>query len=228
MTHATSSSDRRMTVPGYSLAAEIHRGRKHVVFRAIRERDGQPVILKTLLDEYPSPGETAALRREYELLRELDIPGVAAAQGLETNRDRPALVLEDVGGVSLMSLVTRGPLDLGRFFDVALPLAATIGRLHEHGIIHKDINPNNVLVNLTTGDVRLIDFSIVVAPCGRAAPAARPPPPARRHARLHVARADRPDEPRGGPPVGPLLARRDVLRDADRRAALRSRTTRWR
>ena len=160
MTTIQSASDRRIPIPGYTIAAEIHRGRKRVVYRALRDRDGASIILKTLLDEYPSPSETAALRREYELLCELNVPGVAVALGLESHRDRLAVVLEDVGGVALRTLVASGPLELGRFFDVALPLAATIARIHERGIIHKDINPNNILVNPETGEVRLIDFSI--------------------------------------------------------------------
>ena len=87
MTHTQMPPDRRSSFPGYSLAAEIHRGRKRAVYRAVRDRDGACVILKTLLDDYPSPAETATLRREYELLRGLDIPGVAAALGLESHRD---------------------------------------------------------------------------------------------------------------------------------------------
>jgi predicted ATPase/transcriptional regulator with GAF, ATPase, and Fis domain len=153
-------ADRRAQVPGYTVAAELHRGRKRVVYRATRDRDGAQVILKTLVDDYPSPSETAALRREFELLGTVAVPGVAAALGLESYRDRLALVLEDVGGTPLKTLVAAGPLDLDTFFAVALPLSGTIGRIHERGVIHKDINPNNILVNRATGDVRLVDFSI--------------------------------------------------------------------
>ncbi|HET9040976.1 MAG TPA: sigma 54-interacting transcriptional regulator [Gemmatimonadales bacterium] len=160
MTSTQLPPDRRSTFPGYSLAAEIHRGRKRAVYRAVRDQDGAGVILKTLVDDYPSPSETAALRREFELLRGLDIRGVAVALGLESYRDRLALVLEDAGGDSLKTLVAQGPLDLDRFFAIALPLVAAIARIHERGVIHKDINPSNVLVNLAQGEVRVIDFSI--------------------------------------------------------------------
>ena len=161
MTHATHTpTDRRGHFPGYTVSAELHRGRKRVVYRATRDRDNASVILKTLTDDYPSPAQTAALRREYELLRTLDIVGVAAAIGLESHRDRLALVLEDVGGVSLRAMVAEGPLELETFFQIALPLIATIGRIHDQGVIHKDVNPNNILVNRDTPGVRLVDFSI--------------------------------------------------------------------
>jgi predicted ATPase/transcriptional regulator with GAF, ATPase, and Fis domain len=149
-----------MRLPGYSPVAEIYRGRKRVVYRAVRDRDGTSVILKTLVAEFPPPADTAALRREYELLRGLAVPGVAEVYAFESYRDRPTLVLEDVGGSPLKSLVTRGPLELARFFEVAPELAATVGRLHHQGVVHKDVNPNNIVVNLATGQLRLIDFSI--------------------------------------------------------------------
>lgn len=69
-------------------------------------------------------------------------------------------MLEDVGGVSLRAMVDEGPLDLETFFQITLPPIGTIGRIHDQGVIHKDINPNNILVNRDTADVRLVDFSI--------------------------------------------------------------------
>ncbi|HEU5039187.1 MAG TPA: serine/threonine-protein kinase PknK, partial [Gemmatimonadales bacterium] len=147
-------------LPGYAVSAEIHRGGRTAVYRAIRERDGFPVIIKCPVAEYPSPADTARLRREHQLLQGLDLPGVPRVYGLETHRDRVALVLEDVGGETLKELIARGPLDLRSFFDYALQLAATVGEIHRRGIIHKDINPSNVIVDRGGGRARLADFGI--------------------------------------------------------------------
>jgi serine/threonine protein kinase len=149
-----------MNVPGYTVAGEIYRGGNRVVWRAIRDRDRLPVIIKLCAAEYPTPLETAGLRREYELLQELRIRGVPKAYDLEAHRDRLALVLEDAGGSTLKELIARGAIDLARFFDLALQLAATVAEIHRRGVIHKDINPNNVIVNLDTGQARLTDFGI--------------------------------------------------------------------
>ncbi len=147
-------------VPGYTLESELYRGRTCVVLRARRDTDGARVIVKSLTADYPEPVEIARLRREYEILQGLTMPGVARAIALETVRDRPVLVLEDHAGATLRTLVARGPLPLDRFFDIALPLAQTLAALHRHGIIHKDVNPNNVLVDTQTGEVTLLDFGI--------------------------------------------------------------------
>jgi predicted ATPase/transcriptional regulator with GAF, ATPase, and Fis domain/tRNA A-37 threonylcarbamoyl transferase component Bud32 len=149
-----------MNVPGYTAAAEIYRGSERIVYRATRDRDGIPVIIKSCLAEFPSPIEIAGLRREYELLRGLGIHGVPEAYGLEAHRDRLALVLEDAGGSTLKALIAGGAIDLPRFFDVALALANTVAQVHRRGIIHKDINPFNIIVNLETGQARLTNFGI--------------------------------------------------------------------
>jgi len=131
-----------------------------MVFRALRQRDRVPVIIKSLVDEYPAPSDTAALRREYELIRGLDLSGVAEAFSLEAHRDRLALVLEDAGGSTLKTLIVRGEVGLARFFDIAVQLAATVAELHQQNIIHKDINPTNVIIHEETGQAKLTDFSI--------------------------------------------------------------------
>ncbi len=149
-----------MLVPGYTTDGELHRGRKRVVFRARRDRDGARVIIKSLAAEFPTVADTASLRREFEILQSLTIQGIARAQALESVRDRLALILEDHGGETLKQLIAQGPMDLGRFLELALALAGTLAELHRHNLIHKDINPNNILVNSKTGAVTLLDFGI--------------------------------------------------------------------
>ncbi|MGH2628222.1 MAG: hypothetical protein ACRDHY_16410, partial [Anaerolineales bacterium] len=66
-----------MVPSGYLAREEIHRGRRRVVVRGIRRADDLPVIIKTAAEEFPLPAQTAALRREYEILGSLDFAGVA-------------------------------------------------------------------------------------------------------------------------------------------------------
>ncbi|MBV8486903.1 MAG: AAA family ATPase, partial [Planctomycetaceae bacterium] len=68
-------------------------------------------------------------------------------------------MLDDPGGEPLSRLLTH-PLELTQFLRIAIGLAATLGRLHEHGLIHKDIKPANVMVDLTSAKVWLTGFGI--------------------------------------------------------------------
>ncbi len=149
-----------LAVPGYTSKQELHRGRKCVVFRAIPDHGARPVILKTPAAEFPKPVEVARLRREFEILSSLAIPGISRAIALEVVRDRPVLVLEDHGGGTLKERLAQGSLDLAAFFDLALSLAATVAELHRRNVIHKDLNPKNILVHSDTRQATLLDFGI--------------------------------------------------------------------
>ena len=67
--------------------------------------------------------------------------------------------MENPGGELLAAMLGR-PWELTQFLRVAIGLAVSLGRLHEHGLVHKDINPANILVNKATGKVWLMGFGI--------------------------------------------------------------------
>jgi predicted ATPase/HPt (histidine-containing phosphotransfer) domain-containing protein len=142
-------------VERYEVGETVARSPRTTVRRARRKSDGCRVVLKSLTREYPSRREIGQLEFEYRILRKLALPGTVRAWDLERDGDRRVMVLEDFGGEAL-----RPGGNLDRFFAVALPLARTVGQVHERGVIHKDIKPENVLVNDVTGEVKLIDFNI--------------------------------------------------------------------
>src|SRR5436309_1652502 len=102
-----------MLIHGFTVTEEVYRGRTRVVYRGRRDRDGVSVILKTFTDGVPASVAGASLRREYDLIKDLDVPGVARAYCLVAGGDAAALVLEDVGGERLKTLLAAGRLDLG-------------------------------------------------------------------------------------------------------------------
>ncbi len=145
---------------GFTLTEEIHRGRTRVVYRAIRTADDRPVILKTLIDALPSRRALAALRREYETLAHLATEGVARALDLVEVDRRLVLVLEDAGGEQLARVLAAGRLGVGNALWIAHGLASILRELHRHNVVHRDLNPNNILVHRAAQRVTLIDFSI--------------------------------------------------------------------
>ena len=116
-----------------------------------------PVLLVAAEDA--SLGSFKRLEHEYALKAELDAAWAARPVALCRQNDRMALVLEDPGGEPLDRLLGR-PLEVTEFLCIAIPLASAIHRVHERGLIHKDIKPANILLDVASGSVWLTGFGI--------------------------------------------------------------------
>ncbi len=90
-----------ITIPGYKIISELYESAGSFVYRGRREGEEQPVILKALKAEYPTPEEIARYKLEYEITRNLNLEGSVRAYGLEKYRNSLVMVLEDFGGESL-------------------------------------------------------------------------------------------------------------------------------
>ncbi len=122
-----------------------------VVYRAIRAEDRLPVILKRLKKDHPSPADLTRYRREYEIVRKLSqTAGVARVYGLTKTGSGLGLCFEDIGGESLKSRIEKQPaLEFGKLLSLAFRITAILGRIHAQRVMHKDINPSNLIYNST-------------------------------------------------------------------------------
>ncbi|MEG4287256.1 ATP-binding sensor histidine kinase [Microcoleus sp. A006_D1] len=149
-----------IAIPGYRIYTQIYTNPHTVIYRGMQIEKQQPVILKTLSPPYPSPAQIAQILHEYEILKNLHLPGVVKLYQLEKYNHFPVLILEDFGGISLKDFLGNHQLELPEFLQIGMKLAETLGQLHEQHIIHKDIKPSNIIVNVETGDVKIADFAI--------------------------------------------------------------------
>ena len=143
-----------LNIPGYTVLGTIRGTGSNVLFQAVREADGLPVILKTPMAPSPGSSESERYRREFGILQRLkDVRGVARPYAYERIHERPVLLLERVPGEPLSESVGP-PLELSRFFTVALSLASTLAEVHSRGVIHKDLQPAHILHIGHFGDVQ--------------------------------------------------------------------------
>jgi len=147
-----------MQLEGYEVRECLHRGANCGTWRAIRTRDGAAVLVKAPLQPHPPHRVTAGLQRAFELASRGRVRGIVPALALEPYQRTVALVLADVGAVSLAKLLALGPLAPRRACLLGSRLAHCLAEIHAEGMIHKDIKPANVVVNPSTHDVRLTDF----------------------------------------------------------------------
>ena len=120
-------------------------------------RSGVLVVLPG--SEQPTPTTLDRLAHEYSFKDELDSTWAVRPLELERDRGQTVLVLEDPGGELLGGLLGT-PMEVGGFLRLAAGVAAALGKVHQHGLIHKDIKPANILVNTASGEVRLTGFGI--------------------------------------------------------------------
>ncbi|MGE5655761.1 MAG: protein kinase domain-containing protein, partial [Actinomycetota bacterium] len=90
-----------LNLTGVSVIALIYESTNSLVYRAIRESDNQPIILKVLKENYPTPQELARYRTEYEITKSLNLTGVVKVYDLQKYQNTLVMFLEDFGGESL-------------------------------------------------------------------------------------------------------------------------------
>ena len=149
-----------LTINGVVVLNQIYESANSLIYRAIREQDNKPIILKVLKENYPTPQELVRYRTEYHITKSLNIQGVVKAYDLQKYQNTLVMFLEDFGGESLKNLQQQKQFSLEEFLNIAYAVSETLAQIHVAHIIHKDINPSNIIFNPTTGQVKIIDFGI--------------------------------------------------------------------
>lgn len=149
-----------MRIVGYSALERVPtESIGSVVYRATRDADGASVVLKTPRGR-PSRAVRDRFTREHDALRHVAGAGVIESLGLEEHDGVPVLVLRDRGLRSLDTQLRGHGLPVLPALLVARGIAEALARVHAHHVVHKDVNPTNVLVSDDRAEVVLIDFGI--------------------------------------------------------------------
>jgi len=144
---------------GYDIIAQLYKGRRSAIFRALRSRDQTPVILKTPITDFPIAEHIARLRHEFALGSALTDPHIILYHTFEDSPAGPFLVAEDFDAVALVHLIPEDGFELTAFLHLAVQLARGLEAMQRVGIMHKNINPSNIAINAETLTAKFIDFS---------------------------------------------------------------------
>jgi predicted ATPase/signal transduction histidine kinase len=143
----------------YTVTDVLGHGSRTTLYRALRSTDGCPVVLKVLDPRRSHPKDVERLRHEHEIGELLTTPAVVRPLALVTYQGMPALVLEDFGGRSLDHLL-GAPMPVDRFLPLAIRIASGVADVHQQDIVHKDLKPHNIFVDLDTGEVKIADLEM--------------------------------------------------------------------
>ncbi|MBK9735518.1 MAG: serine/threonine protein kinase [Saprospiraceae bacterium] len=148
--------------PGFEPLQHVHVNEVHDIIKAKRLLDNKDVILKISRPSVHDIKHISKLSHEYNILKVIDHPGVVKGLQILSEGNAVCLVEEFCEGESLRSKIFKNIITLRDFFDIAINIADALAYLHLNGIIHKDLNANNILV--TSGNkIKIIDFGISIS-----------------------------------------------------------------
>lgn len=164
MSTNSSVSVREALADRYEIGAEIGTGGMGTVYKAYDIKLKRNLAIKVLHPDNVSDQHMIRLHREAQTICQLIHPNVVNIYDFMLHENEPVMVMEYVEGSSLFSIVSEtGPLNLKRAVKVFRQICDAMEYAHQHGILHRDLTPNNILVkgiNTRRPEVKVVDFGV--------------------------------------------------------------------
>jgi predicted ATPase/class 3 adenylate cyclase len=148
----------------YQFGEVLHEGQRSRICRGKCLETGRAVVLKIVALREHGPNAVSQLMHEYQILERLR-PRIGEVPVLTKLGDADVLVRTDKGGEPLSHLLRGGALSPPVALRIAAAITKSLDVIHRAGVIHKDINPSNILWRPEAGDAELIDFGIAEYDC---------------------------------------------------------------
>src|SRR6266567_3231362 len=144
----------------YALLEEVGRGGQGVVFRARQKTLNRTVALKVIsLGQWASKAHVKRFRLEAEAAARLEHPGIVPIHEVGERDGSCYFSMQFIKGGQLDEVVRREPMPIRRAVELIAKVARTVHYAHEHGILHRDIKPGNILLD-QKGEPHLTDFGL--------------------------------------------------------------------
>ena len=152
-------ADPKRRIGRYAKVEELGRGGMGVVHRCYDPHLHRHVAIKTILETRADPESLARFEREARAAAKIHHPGIVKLLGVGQHEGHPYLVMDFVEGETLGVLLEREQLTAHRIAEIIRRVARAISHAHDAGIIHRDIKPQNIMID-TQGRPSIMDFGL--------------------------------------------------------------------
>jgi len=150
----------RGALSGYEILGRIRYGGQGVVYRAVQTATKRPVAIKVLIDgPLATTHQLARFEREAELTSRLQHPGIVTLYEFGSVRGRPFLALQHIDGIPICDYVVLNDLTPRAVAALLVSVCRAVHFAHQHGVIHRDLSPSNILVD-EAGAAHVLDFGL--------------------------------------------------------------------
>ncbi|MDX1606850.1 MAG: serine/threonine-protein kinase [Candidatus Competibacterales bacterium] len=146
-------------IPGYTIRRELAHGGMATVYLAIQDSLERPIALKVMAPALANdPDYVERFLSEGRIVANLSHPYIVTVHDIGVAEFRPFMAMEYISGGSLLERLRFG-LGLGEVFAIVSNVAQALAHAHEHGVVHRDVKPGNILFH-ANGIALLSDFGI--------------------------------------------------------------------
>ncbi|MDO9140292.1 MAG: AAA family ATPase, partial [Methylobacter sp.] len=152
-------------IANYQIVSTLYESNLSLIYavKTIDATENLPAtgVLKLPSSEYPENSEVERINKEFEFLTLFDNDFIIHAYQSGFQKNRPFIYLEDFNAISVRDyLKQKSKVSLDDFFLIAVSVTQGLAEIHSKNIIHKNINPSNLLINSDKKQVKLIDFAL--------------------------------------------------------------------
>lgn len=147
-------------IAGYEDLVALTAGGQGVVYEAVQTSTKRKVALKLLLEPFPTDEQLSRFEHEIECVARLRHPNIVTVYECRRTEDgKPFYAMEFVDGRPLNQYlaVEKPPLDAR--LQIFMKIADAVAHAHEHGVVHRDLKPGNILID-PEGEPRVLDFGL--------------------------------------------------------------------
>jgi serine/threonine-protein kinase len=146
----------------YEIIEELGQGAMSIVYKARDPNIARLVTLKVMRLDWEIRSQKSKRRFRHEAMSagQLTHPNIVSVYDADEDRGEPFIVMEYLEGPTLAEVLEAlAPLSLERAVDIALQIGNALDYAHQHGVIHRDVNPSNIIL-LENGQVKVTDFGL--------------------------------------------------------------------